>query len=151
MIKGWLKTIKDINSNFRAISESWKRALAASYFQTLLFCVRTVCHLIHNQEKIERLKKKAFPISWRGDTHQQFKGCNCCSRIEKERWTTGVQSVQLCMRIVWLIKNYKRWAAWKTIYYKSTKRTPHHRIHHNYLFVFKIILPQQQIDTSLLY
>lgn len=50
MIKGWLKTIKDINCNFHAISESWERALAASYFRTLLFRVKTVCHFIQKQE-----------------------------------------------------------------------------------------------------
>lgn len=59
MIKGWLKTIKDINCNFRAISVSRERALAASYFQTLLFRVKTVCHLIQrNKGKKEREEKK---------------------------------------------------------------------------------------------
>lgn len=48
IIKGWLKTI---NCNFKAISECWECALAASYFQTLLFCVKTVCHLIQKQEE----------------------------------------------------------------------------------------------------
>jgi len=61
VIKGWLKTIKDINCNFHAISESAGRALAASYFQTLLFRVKTVCHLIQKQEgekKEERMREK---------------------------------------------------------------------------------------------
>lgn len=122
-IKGWLKTIKDINCNFHAISESWERALAASYFQTLLFRVKTVCHLILIQ---------TFLVSERGNTHQQFEGCNCCSVIKKERWTTRVQSVDLTKKKIssglskyehqHLIHNSTQ----VCYYYKSTIRASYH-------------------------
>lgn len=65
MIKGWLKTIKDINCNFHAISESRERALAASYLRTLLFRVKTVCHLIQRKEggkERKKEKKKHFSL-----------------------------------------------------------------------------------------
>lgn len=47
------------------------------------------------KRKKERMIKKTFPVSERGNTHKQFEGCNCCSRIKKERQTIRVQSVAL--------------------------------------------------------
>lgn len=106
MIKGWLKTIKDINCNFHAISVSRERALAASYFQTLLFHLKTVCHLIQSnkgkKEREEKKREKTFQLV-RSNTHQQFGvggGCNCCSGINKARCTTRVHSVDLRKKII---------------------------------------------------
>lgn len=102
MIKGWLKTIKDINCNFSAISVSRERALAASYFQTLLFQVKTVCRLIQRnkgkKEREEKKERKHFSL-WEATPTSNLgwvcRGCNCCSGINKARWTTRVQSMDL--------------------------------------------------------
>lgn len=101
MIKGWLKTIRDINCNFSAISVSRERALAASYFQTLLFQVKTVCLIQRNKGKKEREEKKErkhFSL-WEATPTSNLgwvcRGCNCCSGINKARWTTRVQSMDL--------------------------------------------------------
>lgn len=45
------------------------------------------------EKKRKNENKKAFPVSEIGNTHKQFEGCNCCSRIKKERRTIRAQSV----------------------------------------------------------
>lgn len=130
MIKGWLKTIKAINCNFHAISESRECALAASYFQTLLFRVKTVCHLILIQ---------TFPASERDNTHQQFEGCNCYSVIKKERWTTRVQSVDLRKEKKHHLGSLKCWF-WVGYYYKNTLRASSSTISSVLVFIVTFIV-----------
>lgn len=96
LIKGWLKTIKDINCNFHAISESWEHGSGSLLFPNPVISSKDCLSSWGEKRQKKKKKKKNHTFQpERGDTHQQFEGCNCSSRINKESWSVRVQSTDI--------------------------------------------------------